>query len=559
MHTRFHPFVSVFILFGLLVVLISCAGGGGADDGEQIEIVTVQRGSLTVNVTAIGSVSPRAEVTLSFGTAGEVHQVLVQAGARAKTGQALARLETSDLALQVRSAEAALTAAQARSDQLEAGAQLEEIAIAQANLDAAHAQLAGAQANLRELSSGPDEQEIAAAEANLNAAEASLWLARIQRNQILDAPSAAEIAAAEAQLASALVEQKIARDTHDQTLQCQTVRLSDGTKQEICPALGTLEEQSRFRLQAADQAVAAAQAQLDLLLAGATSDQIDTANANVAAAQAQRDAAQAQLDLLRSGASTEQLKAAQANVDALQAQRDAAQAQLDLLLSGATAADKATTQSSVAQAQVTLDRARLALEKATLRAPVDGLVVRVDVEPGELIAPQMPVITLLDDTRFKIKVDVDEADIGWVDVNQEVQLTLDAFPAAKLIGRVVAIAPLATLETGVVSYQVTIEIDPIDLPLRSGMTVSADIVIDQRQDILLVPNRAIWIDADTGQPFVEKTVDGEYVGAIIEQGLANEEVSEVLSGLVEGDQLVVRSSSIRDRFRDMMTRSMTGE
>ena len=255
----------------------------------------------------------------------------------------------------------------------------------------------------------------------------------------------------------------------------------------------------------------------------------------------------------------EQIEAAQANVDALQAQRDAAQAQLDLLLSGATAADKATIQANVAQAQVTLDRARLALEKATLRAPIDGLVVRVDVEPGELIGPQMPVITLLDDTRFKIKVDVDEADIGWVDVNQEVQLTLDAFPAAKLSGRVVAIAPLATLETGVVSYQVTIEIDPIDLPLRSGMTVSADIVIDQRQDILLVPNRAIWIDADTGQPFVEKMVDGEYVGAIIEQGLANEEVSEVLSGLVEGDQLVVRSSSIRDRFRDMMTRSMTGE
>ena len=91
------------------------------------------------------------------------------------------------------------------------------------------------------------------------------------------------------------------------------------------------------------------------------------------------------------------------------------------------------------------------------------------------------------------------------------------------------------------------------------MTANAEIVREQREDVLLVPNRAIWIDAQSGRPFVEREVEGEPVVTYIEQGLANDEFSEVLSGLNAGDTLIVRSGSIRDRFRDVVTKSMTGQ
>jgi multidrug efflux pump subunit AcrA (membrane-fusion protein) len=104
-----------------------------------------------------------------------------------------------------------------------------------------------------------------------------------------------------------------------------------------------------------------------------------------------------------------------------------------------------------------------------------------------------------------------------------------------------------------------IEINPTNLPLRGGMTANTEIVRDRRENALLVPNRAVWIDADTGQPFVEKMVEGEIVIAVIEQGITNEQVSEVLSGLEEGDQLAVRSVSLRERFRDVVTMPMTGQ
>lgn len=540
--------MTLFVFVGGL--LIGCGASADGNVEEQIEIVRVERGPLTVSITAVGSVSPRADTALSFGAGGEVSDVLVRAGNRVRTGQELVQLDTNGLKLQVQSALAALAAAQAQLDQLEAGTRSEDIASARANLAAANARLDGAKADLRALEKGPDENQIDSAEADLRAAQAAVDLALVRRDRLNEGPSAAEIAAAQARLASAQAQQKIARDRHDETLKC-----FDG----VCPLLGTPEEQARFNLYAADEAVASAQAQLNQLFAGPTQGQIDEADVNSTAAQAQVDAVQAQLDLLSSGSTAEMLQAAQANVDALQAQGDAAKAQLDKLLAGTTAAEIATAQAKVAQAQVALDLAELALEKAVLRAPSDGVVSRVDVEPGEFVAPQAPIVRLLDDSAFRIDVDVDEADIGWIEAGQEVQLTLDSFPGQILTGRVIGIDTSATLDTGVVSYGVTIETGPADLPLRGGMTVNAEIVTDQREEALLVPNRAIWIDAVDGQPFVERKQVEDIVRVKIEQGLANDEYSEVLSGLDEGDTLVVRSGSVRERFREMMTGSMGGQ
>jgi len=492
MHTRCYWLVPLAILTVLVSVSAGCASGESSEGGDEMEIVTVQRGSLIASTMATGSILPAAEATLSFQVGGQVSAVLVQEGERVQQGQALARLDTSDLALQVQGAEAALAAAQAQLQQLKAGPRPEEIAVAQANLDAG--------------------------QATSNAATA-------ERKRLEAGSIAAQIAAAKAQVASALAQQKIAQDTHDNTMRCETITLPTGDKQEICPALGTFEEQARYNLHAADEALEAAQAQFEALQASADY----------------------------------QVSAARANQAGAIAQRDAAQAQLDLLLAGATSAQIAAAESSVAQAQVALDRARLALERAALIAPFDGIVAHVDLQPGESAAPQMPAIILVDDNLFRIEADVDEADIGWVQVGQEAQVTLDAFPGHGLTGRVTAMAPSATLDGGIVSYQVTIELSPTDLSLRGGMTANVEIVREQRADVLLVPNAAIWIDPDTGQTFVEKTVGGEIIAVPIEQGIADEQVSEVLSGLEEGDQLVIRSVSLRDRFRKVVTMPMTGQ
>ncbi|MBN1246785.1 MAG: efflux RND transporter periplasmic adaptor subunit [Anaerolineae bacterium] len=479
------------VLFLALALGCSCSANATSEETESLELVTVERGSLATSITATGSVYPKDKVTLSFEIGGRIAEVHVAFGDAVTAGQILAELDTTDLELQVRSAEAGLAAAQAQ---------------------------------LAQLQEGPVAEEIAAAEGQLEAAQAALSQAIAQRDQLTSGATEADIAAAESQVAAAMAEQKAALHLHNKTMECQTIELPDGTEKRICPTLGDPEEEARYRLNAANEALAAAEAQLAAVTAGIDA-RTRNVNAAVWAAVAQRDVTQAQLDLLKVSASEAQIAAAEANV---------------------------------AQAEIALDTAQVALERAYLRAPMDGVVSEANVRPGEFVSQQVSAFVIVDDQHFEVKGDIDEADIGFLTVGTPVRLTLDALPGHDLTGEVTVIAPSATFDVGLVSYEVTVEIDETDLVLRDGMTANMEIIREERTDVVLVPNIAVWIDSDTGRQFVERQSGETIEIAYIEQGISNDQFSEVISGVEAGDRLVLRSSSIRDRFREVMTASMTG-
>ena len=90
------------------------------------------------------------------------------------------------------------------------------------------------------------------------------------------------------------------------------------------------------------------------------------------------------------------------------------------------------------------------------------------------------------------------------------------------------------------TYGVKVKIDPADIPLKVGMTATATIVTERKEGVLLLPNQAIQIDRERGRTYVEKMVQGEAVPVEIEVGLRDEFVSEVVRGLEEGDEVVIR-------------------
>jgi HlyD family secretion protein len=221
-------------------------------------------------------------------------------------------------------------------------------------------------------------------------------------------------------------------------------------------------------------------------------------------------------------------------------------------LEGASDEDLIIAQVSVDQAQASLELAELQLEGATIAAPFEGIVAFVGAEVNEQVAPGAPMITVIDPSAFHVDVRIDEIDIGQVEVGQEVWVTLDAFPDEDLVGRVDFIAPVANAELGIVTYLVTVSFDPSAAPLRAGMTANITIVTEQREDVLLVPNRAVSIDRDTGLLYVETPVNGEVVRVEVEIGLQDESFSEVLRGLEEGDRVVIEGSDLADRLRQSM-------
>jgi HlyD family secretion protein len=465
------------IAIAAIVSVIVWRARPAGQSAQETRSASVERTTMLVAISASGSIEPQFRVNLVFEGSGRVAEVAVEVEETVKAGALLAQLDTAQLELQVQQAQAAL---------------------------------ASAEAQLAQLQAGPQPEEIAATEANLRAAEAQVSMAAADLDQVEGGASNAQIAAAEADLASAITQQRAAEEAHDMTMKCFTFEWM-GEEHTICPALGPPEEQARYNLEAANHTLAAAQTYFDELAAGADTDQLRTAQASVGGATAQRDAAQAQLDRLLAGPTDEQIGAASARVE---------------------------------QAQVALELAELALEKSSLRAPFDGIVAAVNTTAGEMAPTGLPAIVLIDNSRFRVSVSVDEIDVSKLREGQSAEMTLDALPdiggleQSALTGTVERIAPAATIEGGVVYYEVIIGLDPTDAPLRADMTANGTIVVEELANVLTIPTWVVHVDRSTGQTYVDRQVGERTERVDVELGVRHGGVAQVLDGLSDGDVVI---------------------
>jgi HlyD family secretion protein len=376
-------------------------------------------------------------------------------------------------------------------DTVQEGAALAQLETAELELAVTQAQLSltNAEANLSRIEAGANSEDIEAARDNLESAVSAL--ARLRAG-----PTQDEITVAKADLVRAEIALKEAQELYDQW--------------SWVGGIGALPY--------------------------ATSLQQATIN---------YEQALAAYNVKMAGPTESDLKAAEAAV----AQ---AESQLNSLLENPSAEDLTIAQVGVDQARASLALAELQLQEATIVAPFAGTVAAVAAKENEQVGPGAPMITLIDPSSFSVEVRIDEVDIGQVEVGQEARITLDSFPDRELQGRVDFISPVASVDLGAVSYAVTISFNPTDVPLRSGMTANMTIITQQKHDVLLVPNRALSFDRETGGLYVEKLLNDNVVRADVEIGLQDDSFGEVLSGLEKGDEVVISGSDLADRLRQGM-------
>jgi HlyD family secretion protein len=154
-----------------------------------------------------------------------------------------------------------------------------------------------------------------------------------------------------------------------------------------------------------------------------------------------------------------------------------------------------TARAAVQQASAQVATARTDLERSVIRSPIDGVVVDRQVNVGQPVASSLQAATLFviaqDLSRLQANITVDEADIGEVEEGQAVRFTVDAFPDREFEGRVSQVRQQGVAESGVVSYTVVVEADNPGRQLLPGMTANAEIVLEQREDVLRLPNTAL--------------------------------------------------------------------
>jgi HlyD family secretion protein len=221
----------------------------------------------------------------------------------------------------------------------------------------------------------------------------------------------------------------------------------------------------------------------DKLRATAESSRAKLASARAKVLEAEATVGEKQRDYERKRTLAAREATSQQDLDAARAAYDRAVASLT-----STRADV-----SVAEAQLNLDTTNLA--KARITSPIDGVVLKRNVDPGQTVASsfQAPVLFSLaeDLKKMEIQVDVDEADVGNVAEGQTASFSVDAYPSRRFPAQIRMLRFGSEVVQGVVTYKAVLTVDNSHLLLRPGMTATATITVKQVTDALLVPNAAL--------------------------------------------------------------------
>ncbi len=197
-------------------------------------------------------------------------------------------------------------------------------------------------------------------------------------------------------------------------------------------------------------------------------------------------------------------------------------------------------QIQVDQAQQSLDDAKATLADYYVRAPFDGIIASLNYKKGDSASNGSTVATVIT-TKGITEIPFNEVDISKIKAGQKANLTFDAIDGLTIVGQVAQIDVLGTVTQGVVNYNVTIAFDAQNSQVKPGMSVSANVITDVKQDVLTAPNSAVKQQGNIS--YVEIMTNGVPEQKQVEIGLSNDTDTEIVSGIQEGETIITQTIS----------------
>ncbi|MFP3852930.1 MAG: efflux RND transporter periplasmic adaptor subunit [Anaerolineales bacterium] len=369
------------------------------------------------------------------------------------------------------------------------------------------------------------ELDPASLDVNLASAEAELIQAEQQLDEVQDLNNwRADLAQARQQLAQA--EQALEDAEYMHRVRQQGNRASQETI-----------DAAEARLVLAENMVDRAKAEYDKF-SGRDSDDPARALAlqMLANARQERDAALRALNWYKGA--PDEIEQAQLDADVAVAEANLAKARerVEILEEG-------PDPDAVRAAQSHVDAAQARVNQARLTAPFTSTVMAVNYAVGDSITPGQAAVRLADRSQLHVETSIDELDIASVKLGQHATITLDALPEARIEGEVAKVDLVPDPTTSTTEYPIRVNLTLLDERARVGMTVTVDILVDAKDNALIIPNWTLRFDSDSGEVYVNLQQEGQIERRSVELGLRNESFSEVLDGLDEGDLIGVQTGT----------------
>lgn len=568
------------------------AACGGTPATADVRTAQVSRGAVTQSVAVSGSVSSAGTVKLNPATNGKVAQLYVSVGQQVTAGQPLARLDTTDLAAALTTAQNNLAAAQANYDKALAGvsdaqnsyAQTQQstandVATTQSALSKVKANYASAKTNFsgvygslindlgtyvsqisvaeqqvakvqNDLSNANQTSDNKAAQTSMYQAAAALGNAQNYVRGVFGSAEADFIGAANQILNAASTFDAAVAANADTAAAAQQLASAQLAYSTASSRLTTAIDAPNGQLTSAQSSATAAQNSLNTVNARADSTQ-DGARADVAALLVTltgetQAASYAKSKITQLGTTVTTISDTISNSYAAAVQ-NLASAQLRATQSLQSAQTSVNNQpANVQSAQNALDNAQTALataqanlDNAVIKATVAGVVTSISAQVGENVTSTSATgfVVLANTGSIALHGTIGEADVVKLKIGQVATISVDAVGTAKMTGKVTSLDPVATIAQGVPVYGIDVTIDLPSPTVRPGMSGTAQVIIANSPNTLVVPNLAV--KTASGRRYLTLMKDGQQVDTDVTFGISNDTVTEVLSGAVEGDVVVL--------------------
>ncbi len=570
------------------IIILAIAGGGyfgyktlKGDEGEtRYVLAAVEKGTIVTSISGSGQVSVSDQIDIKPKVSGDIVAIYVKKDQEVKTGQLIAELDSKDAQKTIRDAQVALDNAKTNLNELLSQPDAKSLLQAQNALAQAERDLSDAKENYDQVNIDAERSLATAYDDGYSAVSSNFFKLPGYMQDLKDIMGTEEseqkyvsgyrlILGSDSLFIQKFIDDyRQANDFFEKNFASfrsvsrgdsrDTIYQLIGDSLETAKAIERALESARHMYDAItvqNYKYLAISSYIDKMQPKLESD-VSSVYSNVSSLQRIKD----NIDDTNKN-TPKKIEDAKLSIQSAQEKLDEKKLALDELMAGASSQDIESQRNVVAQKEDALSDAKEKLANCFVRAPFDGIIAEADsnIKKGDSVSSGTVLATLI--TKQKIaEITLNEVDIAKVKVGQKATITFDAIEDLNMTGQVVEINTLGTVSQGVVTYDVKILFDAQDERIKPGMTISATIITDVKQNVLLVPNSAV--KSRGGASYVEMlneiSSDQLLAGAAnnagvtsktsplqqtIGVGLSNDSVTEVTEGLNEGDVIVERSIS----------------